>query len=87
MPGVDTSDYYSAVAHRDFRSTMNVAFHLPNNNELAEKFIADALEQGMYALKGHAVVGGVRASIYNSMPIEGVERLAEFMKEFERKNG
>jgi len=84
---LDTSDFYSAVAHRDFRSTMNVSFHLPNNNALAEKFIAEALENNMYALKGHAVVGGIRASIYNSMPVEGVQCLAEFMKEFERKNG
>lgn len=84
---LDASDFYSAVAHPDFRSTMNVSFHLPNNNALAEQFIAEALEQDMYALKGHAVVGGIRASIYNSMPVEGVQRLADFMKEFERKNG
>jgi phosphoserine aminotransferase len=84
---LDNSDFYQAVAHPDFRSTMNVSFHLPNNNELADKFIAEALEQGMYALKGHAVVGGLRASIYNSMPVEGVQLLADFMKEFERKNG
>lgn len=84
---LDGSDFYTAIAHPDFRSTMNVSFHLPNNNELAEQFIAEALEQKMYALRGHAVVGGIRASIYNSMPVEGVECLAEFMKEFERKNG
>ena len=84
---LDNSAYYSAVAHPDSRSTMNVSFHLPNNNELAEKFIAEALQQNMYALKGHPVVGGLRASIYNAMPIEGVQCLADFMKEFERKNG
>ena len=84
---LDNSSYYTPIADKAFRSTMNVSFHLPDNNELAEKFIAEALEQDMYALRGHAVVGGIRASIYNSMPVEGVQRLADFMKEFERKNG
>lgn len=84
---LDNSDFYTAVAHPDFRSTMNVSFHLPDNNVLVDKFITEALTQDMYALKGHALVGGLRASIYNSMPIEGVERLADFMNEFERKNG
>jgi phosphoserine aminotransferase len=84
---LDGSDFYLPVAHRDFRSTMNVPFHLPNNNELADKFISQALLEGMYALKGHALVGGLRASIYNSMPMDGVQKLADFMREFERKNG
>ena len=66
---------------------MNVPFHLPNNNELADKFISEALQEGLYALKGHILVGGLRASIYNSMPVAGVQKLADFMKEFERKNG
>ncbi|MDP7606183.1 MAG: 3-phosphoserine/phosphohydroxythreonine transaminase, partial [SAR324 cluster bacterium] len=55
--------------------------------KLLQKFLTETDEEGLFALKGHASVGGVRASIYNAMPLEGVDALAQFMKEFERKNG
>ena len=65
---------------------MNVTFNLANN-DLVSDFVGQALDQGLYALKGHRNVGGIRASIYNAMPIAGCEALAEFMREFERRNG
>ena len=58
-----------------------------NVDDLLDDFLAQALEQGLYALKGHRNVGGVRASIYNAMPTAGCEALAQFMQEFERSNG
>ena len=64
---------------------MNVTFRLPND-ELEKKFIVEASENNISGVKGHRLVGGMRASIYNAMPIEGVEVLAEFMKKFQRKN-
>ena len=83
---IDQSDFYHGPAHEDHRSTMNVTFNLANN-DLLDDFLAQALEQGLYALKGHRNVGGVRASIYNAMPTAGCEALAQFMQEFERSNG
>jgi phosphoserine aminotransferase len=65
---------------------MNVTFRLPNE-ELEKKFTAEATAQGMDGLKGHRSVGGIRASIYNAFPLDGVEALVAFMKEFEQKNG
>ncbi|MBF0278372.1 MAG: 3-phosphoserine/phosphohydroxythreonine transaminase [SAR324 cluster bacterium] len=83
---IDQSGFYQGFAHPDHRSIMNVPFNLPSE-ELLEKFLNEALEEGFYALKGHRSVGGVRASIYNPMPMEGVEGLKSFMEEFERRNG
>ena len=60
---------------------MNVTFRLPSE-ELDKEFVAAAREQGLHQLKGHRSVGGVRASIYNAMPLEGVEKLADLMKGF-----
>ncbi|MDG2090336.1 MAG: 3-phosphoserine/phosphohydroxythreonine transaminase [Gammaproteobacteria bacterium] len=80
---IDQSSYYTGTAHTDHRSIMNVTFTLPND-EAAAAFLKQAGDNGLYALKGHRNVGGVRASIYNAMPIAGCEKLAEFMKEFER---
>ncbi len=82
---IDNSDFYLGVAQREHRSTMNVTFNLANN-DLLDKFLAQALEHGLYALKGHRNVGGVRASIYNAMPRVGCETLANFMGEFENNN-
>jgi phosphoserine aminotransferase len=65
---------------------MNVVFRLPSE-ELEAQFVAEGKAAGMVGLKGHRSVGGCRASIYNAMPLEGVEVLAEFMKEFARANG
>ena len=64
---------------------MNVCFRLPTE-ELEVKFIAEALEAKFSGLKGHRSVGGCRASMYNAMPLEGAEKLAEFMQEFKKKN-
>jgi len=82
---IDQSDFYLGTAQKDHRSTMNVTFNLANN-DLLDDFLAQALGNGLYALKGHRNVGGVRASIYNAMPLAGCEALAEFMQEFERNN-
>jgi len=82
---LDSSKLYTSIAHRKHRSTNNVTFHLPEE-KLLQKFLTESDKEGLFALKGHASVGGVRASIYNAIPIEGVEALANFMKDFERKN-
>ena len=83
---IDESDgFYKGHAQKDSRSLMNVTFRLPND-ELEKKFVAEALENNLSGVKGHRLVGGMRASIYNAMPLEGVEVLAEFMKKFQRKN-
>ncbi len=78
--------FYHCPVDKAVRSEMNVVFRLPSE-ELEKKFIAESEAQGMLGLKGHRSVGGCRASIYNAMPVEGVKALAQFMKEFERKNG
>ncbi len=83
---IDATAFYSAHAKENSRSLMNVTWRLPNE-DLDKQFIAEALENEMSGLKGHRSVGGIRASIYNAMPTEGVERLVDFMKAFERKNG
>ena len=68
------------------RSLMNVPF-ITGDEELDAKFVKEAKEAGFENLKGHRSVGGMRASIYNAMPIEGVEKLVAFMREFEKNNG
>ena len=65
---------------------MNVTFHLLDRS-LTDLFLQESRDRGLLALKGHRSVGGIRASIYNAMPIEGVKALVEFMKEFERIYG
>jgi phosphoserine aminotransferase len=71
---------------KEDRSRMNVPFKL-RDETLDEAFLKGAKEHGMVQLKGHRAVGGMRASIYNAMPIEGVRTLVEYMKEFERQHG
>lgn len=83
---IDASGFYRGVAHPAHRSIMNVSFKLASE-ELEARFLEKAAAAGLYALKGHRNVGGIRASIYNPMPLAGVETLAEFMEEFEKKNG
>ena len=83
---IDASSFYRGHADADARSIMNVTYRLPSE-ELEKKFTAEATAQGLDGLKGHRSVGGIRASIYNAFPREGVEALVSFMKEFERKNG
>ncbi len=82
---LDNSDFYTNTVRHEDRSLMNVTFVTPNE-DLNAKFIKEAAEAGFVNLKGHRSVGGMRASIYNSMPIEGVEKLAAFMIEFEKNN-
>jgi phosphoserine aminotransferase len=79
-------DFYINKVNPECRSNMNVPFDLPNA-ELSEKFLAGAAKNGMVNLKGHRLAGGVRASIYNAMPEEGVDLLVEFMKDFIKSNG
>ncbi len=84
---IDNSEgYYRGHAVKDSRSLMNITFRLPNE-ELEKKFAVEATAQGMIGLKGHRSVGGLRASVYNAMSIEGCMALAEFMKAFQSKNG
>lgn len=83
---IDGSDFYSNKVAEANRSRMNVPFYLADES-LNETFLAQAKDSGLLALKGHRIVGGMRASIYNAMPIEGVQKLVEFMKEFERTHG
>ncbi|MEM6854934.1 MAG: 3-phosphoserine/phosphohydroxythreonine transaminase [Planctomycetota bacterium] len=78
--------FFTCPVDERYRSQMNVVFRLPTE-ELEAKFIADASAQGMDGLKGHRSVGGCRASIYNAMPIEGAQALADFMREFARTHG
>jgi len=84
---IDSSDgFYIGHAQPADRSTMNVTFKMATP-ELDSKFVSEAAEAGMSTLKGHRSVGGIRASIYNAMPVEGVESLTAFMKDFAAKNG
>ena len=83
---IDRSGFYRGTARHDSRSLMNVTFRLPNE-ELEKTFNKEATANGLDGLKGHRSVGGMRASIYNAFPEEGVQALVEFMREFERTRG
>jgi len=83
---LDASGLYKATAVKECRSDMNVTFRLPNE-ELENKFVSQATDKGMIGLKGHRSVGGIRASIYNACPVEAIDALVSFMKDFEAKNG
>ena len=83
---IDDSDFYKGTAVSECRSDMNVTWRLADE-DLEGKFIADAAEEGLKGLKGHRSVGGVRASIYNAFPVEGIDALTAFMADFEAKNG
>ena len=82
---LDSQNYYIAPVEKQSRSMMNVTF-VTGNEELDKKFAKQASEQGLINLKGHRSVGGMRASIYNAMPYEGVEKLVAFMQEFAKNN-
>ena len=82
---IDNSSFYNNKVNKKDRSIMNVPFITPNE-ELDAKFVAEASKNGLVSLKGHRLAGGMRASIYNAMPIEGVKALIEFMKKFELEN-
>ena len=77
---------FKGTVRKEDRSLMNVPF-VTGSEELDAKFVKEAKEAGFENLKGHRSVGGMRASIYNAMPIEGVEKLVAFMREFEKNNG
>jgi phosphoserine aminotransferase len=83
---IDSSNYYNNPVDRSCRSRMNVPFTLPSA-DLDETFLGEARDAGLVGLKGHRFVGGMRASIYNAMPEEGVDRLVEFMRDFMRRHG
>ena len=82
---LDNSKLFKGTVEKSSRSLMNVPF-VTGNDELDAKFVAESKKAGFVNLKGHRSVGGMRASIYNAMPIEGVEKLVEFMKKFEEEN-
>ncbi|MCL2061953.1 MAG: 3-phosphoserine/phosphohydroxythreonine transaminase [Firmicutes bacterium] len=82
---IDNSAFYQNKVEKEFRSIMNVPFVSPSE-ELDNQFVSEAAKLGLIALKGHRLVGGMRASIYNAMPKEGIKALIEFMKKFEKNN-
>jgi len=87
----NSNSFYVGHAKKESRSLMNVSFNIKNsdgnnNSELEAKFIAEATEVGMIGLKGHRSLGGLRASIYNAMSIEGVQTLVDFMEKFQKNN-
>ena len=82
---LDSSKLFKPTVQGNSRSMMNIPF-VTGDAELDAKFVKEAAAAGFVNLKGHRTVGGMRASIYNAMPVEGVEALVEFMKKFEAKN-
>lgn len=83
---IDSSDFFRSPVDPRYRSKMNIVFRLPSE-DLEKQFVAESTKAGMLGLKGHRSVGGLRASVYNALPLEDVVALRDFMKEFERKNG
>jgi phosphoserine aminotransferase len=83
---LDRSEFYLSPVRKEDRSRMNVPFKL-RDASLDEAFLQGAKERGMVQLKGHRAVGGMRASIYNAMPIEGVQTLVSYLEDFERRHG
>ena len=82
---IDSSDFYHCPVAREDRSLMNVVF-VTGDTDMDKKFVAAAKEEGMVNLNGHRSIGGMRASIYNAMPMEGVDKLIAFMKKFAEEN-
>jgi phosphoserine aminotransferase len=82
---IDASRLYRNSIAADARSWMNVTFTL-SDSSLDSEFLAAAAAAGLKGLKGHRIMGGMRASLYNAMPIEGVEKLCAFMRDFERRH-
>ena len=83
---IDSSSFYKNPVEKSARSRMNVPFTLPRE-DLDASFLKESEANGLMALKGHRAVGGMRASIYNALPIEGVQTLVDFMKDFAKRNG
>ena len=82
---LDRSQFFTAAVRKEDRSLMNVPF-VTGNADLDAKFVKEAEAAGLVNLKGHRTVGGMRASIYNAMPLEGVQALVTFMQKFEEEN-
>ena len=82
---LDGQEFFTNPVEHRYRSTMNVTFTSPNP-DMDKKFCAEAAEAGFVNLKGHRLVGGMRASIYNAMPAEGVDKLVDFMEKFRKEN-
>jgi len=82
---LDKSSFYKGTVEKGSRSKMNIPFRLPNE-DLEKEFLAEASKLKLLGLKGHRSVGGIRASLYNALPIEGARKLAEFMVDFEKKH-
>ncbi|MEX2523919.1 MAG: 3-phosphoserine/phosphohydroxythreonine transaminase [Gammaproteobacteria bacterium] len=83
---LDESDFYHSPVNPRYRSRMNVPFTLPNE-DMEKRFLAEAKEADLVTLEGHRSVGGLRASLYNGMPIEGARALVDFMRDFEKRYG
>jgi phosphoserine aminotransferase len=83
---IDRTGFYRGTARKQDRSLMNVTFRL-STEELEKVFVKESTAAGFDGLKGHRSVGGMRASIYNAFPEEGIDALVSFMREFERKHG
>ena len=82
----ESNGFYKSTVDEEFRSRMNVPFLILNDDkELTKKFLKESGEQGLLQLKGHKSVGGLRASVYNGMPMEGVDRLCQFMRDFQKR--
>ena len=85
---IDTSGgFYKGHSELNSRSLMNVSFNVAANVDLEPLFVQEAEKAGMIGLKGHRLLGGIRASLYNAITLEQCQTLVEFMKEFARKNG
>jgi phosphoserine aminotransferase len=85
---IDGTGFYSGPVEKQSRSKMNVVFRVAGGKEEVEKkFVKEAEAAGLVGIKGHRSLGGMRASIYNAVPLDAVQALTDFMKEFERKNG
>lgn len=82
---LDQSRLFRGTVRREDRSLMNVTF-VTGNRELDARFVKEAAENGLVNLKGHRIVGGMRASLYNAVPYEGVQKLVDFMEKFEKEN-
>jgi phosphoserine aminotransferase len=83
---IDRSGFYRGTAEKESRSLMNVTFRLASE-DLEKTFVKESTAAGLDGLKGHRAVGGMRASIYNAFPEEGVDALVSFMRDFEQKRG
>lgn len=83
---IDSSDFWRSPVEKESRSIMNVVWRLPSE-ALEDQFVSQAKKAGLVGLKGHRSVGGIRASIYNAVPLEAIDALVAFMKDFQKKNG